>query len=178
MSMSPDGSKLAVGSHDDKIYIYNTSDYSLLVVLAKHSSYIMALDWSADSTYIRSNCGAYELLFWNIKTLQFDPYGGKVTKDFKWATETTKFGWHVQGIYPKGTDGTHVNRVSASPDGQYLITGDDWCLLRIFNNPCLVGHRPLSYRGHSEFVTNCIFAGNKIFSVGGYDQTLMQWAQR
>ena len=30
MEYSPDGAKLAVGSHDNKIYIYSTSDYSLI----------------------------------------------------------------------------------------------------------------------------------------------------
>jgi len=30
MRFSPDGSKLAVGSHDQYVYIYDTSDYSLL----------------------------------------------------------------------------------------------------------------------------------------------------
>lgn len=29
MSLSPDGSRLAVGSHDNRIYIYSTADYSL-----------------------------------------------------------------------------------------------------------------------------------------------------
>ena len=57
---------LAVGSHDNYIYIYNTSDWSLKYKMFGHSSFIIALDWSQDNTYIRSNCGAYELLFWTI----------------------------------------------------------------------------------------------------------------
>lgn len=175
MALNADGSKLAVGSHDNNIYVYNTADWDLCGTLSKHSSYIMALDWSTDSKFIRSNCGAYELLFWDMDSMSQDTSGKTNSKDCDWCTSTVKFGWHVQGVYPKGTDGTHVNRVNQSADGQYLVTGDDWCLMRVFNNPCLTGHRPRSYRGHSEFVTNCVFAGDKIFSVGGYDQTLMQW---
>jgi len=63
MRYSPDGSKLAVGSHDNNIYIYDSSDYTLLGKLTAHNSYITNLDWSQDGSYIRSNCGAYELLF-------------------------------------------------------------------------------------------------------------------
>merc|ERR1712166_183982 len=122
---------------------------------------------------MRSNCGGYELLFWDIEKMCQEPSGVSLLKPTEWATETVKFGWHVQGIYPRGTDGTHINIVNKSPCGNYLITGDDWCLMRIFNNPCLSGHRPRSYRAHSEFVTNAIYSNNKIFSVGGYDQTLM-----
>jgi len=169
---------LAVGSHDNNIYIYNTSDWSLKGSLTKHTSYIIALDWCSHSKFMRSNCGGYELLFWDIEKMCQDPSGRSNLQNVEWATETVKFGWQVQGIYPAGTDGTHINCVNKSPCGQYLITGDDWCLLRIFNNPCLSGHKPRSFRGHSEFVTNCIFVGDKIFTVGGYDQTLMQWKQK
>lgn len=69
MTYSPDGSKLAVGSHDNFIYVYETSAYDLLGKLTGHSSYITCLDWSQDGTYLRSVCGAYELLFWNVDTL-------------------------------------------------------------------------------------------------------------
>lgn len=63
---SPDGQKLAVGSHDNAVYIYNTSNYNKPVYkLNKHSSYITHLDWSKDGSYLHSNCGAYELLFWD-----------------------------------------------------------------------------------------------------------------
>lgn len=66
MRFSPDGTYLAIGSHDQYIYIIKTSDWSLASKLQKHSSYITALDWSADSKYLHSTCGAYELLYWEI----------------------------------------------------------------------------------------------------------------
>lgn len=34
--------------------------------LRKHSSYITHLDFSADGNYLHSNCGAYELLYWDV----------------------------------------------------------------------------------------------------------------
>lgn len=117
MSLSPNKEKLAVGSHDNRIYIYSTADWSLLGTLAKHSSYIMALDWCAEGKYIRSNCGAYELLFFDAETFQHETSGASNLKDTQWATCTVKLGWHVQGIYPKGTDGTHVNRVNCGGNG-------------------------------------------------------------
>jgi len=48
MEYSPDGSKLAVGSHDNNIYIYNSSDYSLIGKCSKHNSFIVSVDWSSD----------------------------------------------------------------------------------------------------------------------------------
>jgi len=93
----------------------------------------------------------------------------------KFASQHVKFGWHVEGIFPRGTDGSHINRVNGSPDGNLLITGDDWCNVRLFRDPVRPGHKCRTYRGHSEFVTNCIFKGDRIFTVGGFDQTVMQW---
>lgn len=70
MAFSPDNSMLAVGSHDNRIYIYNTSDWSLKGTCKGHSSYIMALDFCTHNNYLRSNCGAYELLFWTMADCQ------------------------------------------------------------------------------------------------------------
>lgn len=175
VAFSPDASMLAVGSHDNMIRVYSTSDYSLLGCCKGHSSYIMAMDWSADGKWIRSNCGAYELLFFTMPDCTRDPSGRTNTKAVEWATKTIKFSWHVNGIYPKGQDGTHINRVAGSPDGSLLCTGDDFTLMRIFRDPCVFGSNPRSYRGHSEHVTNVIFHGDYIMSTGGYDQTLIQW---
>lgn len=90
----------------------------------------------------------------------------------------TKFGWHVDGIFPSGCDATHINSVDASADGCLIATGDDFGLVNIFRNPCRNGSKPLSLRGHAEHVTRVAFSPHDsqyLFSIGGQDQTLMQW---
>jgi WD40 repeat protein len=177
MSYSPDGSKLAVGSHDNTIYVYDSSNYTLLGKCTAHNSFIVSVDWSCDGKFIRSCCGAHELLFHNGDTYKQDPSGASNTKDTEWATAHAKFGWLVDGIFPAGTDGTHINGVALSKDGQFIATGDDYGLVNIFRNPCRVGHNPISLRGHSEHVVRAEFHKDDsyLFSVGGYDQTLMQF---
>lgn len=69
MIYSPDGKLLAVGTHDDKVYIYETNasgKYTLKGKCTGNSSYIMALDFTDDSKYIRCNSGAYEYLYYKV----------------------------------------------------------------------------------------------------------------
>lgn len=158
MQYSPDGSKLAVGSHDNNIYVYDSTSYSLLGKCTKHNSFIVSVDWSLDGKFIRSTCGAHELLFFNGETYQQDPNGATNTVQTAWATGHAKFGWLVEGIFPSGTDGTHINGVDISRDGTLICTGDDYGLVNIFRNPCRQGHIPISLRGHSEHVVRALFS--------------------
>lgn len=109
---SPCEKFLAFGSHDNNLYIYSVSDegtYTLYKSFAKHNSFVTAFDWSLDSSYIRTVCGAYEKLYFNIGDKSHDAAGLSNTKDMQWATQTVKLGWEVQGIHPSGEDGTHIN---------------------------------------------------------------------
>jgi microtubule-associated protein-like 1/2 len=67
IEFSPCGSLLAIGSHDNIIYVYETDGYTLKHKLKAHTSYICGMDWSQCSSYIRSVCGGYELLFFKLE---------------------------------------------------------------------------------------------------------------
>lgn len=180
---SPDGSYLAVGSHDTKIYIYNANEgYSLVGKCSSHRATLTCIDWSMDGSMIRSVCNAYELLFYNIPGCNQDPSGASNTTGTDWATGHCKFGWCVDGIFPSGTDGTHVNGVDMSEDQTTIAVGDDYGLVTLFRNPCRKGHMPKSLRAHSEHVVRVKFGrgglAGYLFSVGGYDQTMLQWKQQ
>lgn len=69
IKFNPAGDRVAIGSHDNKIRVYSIDKYLKKKVcrpLNKHSSYITHLDWSEDGEYLHSNCGAYEILFWEV----------------------------------------------------------------------------------------------------------------
>jgi len=176
MAYSPDGKLLAVGSHDSTIYLLETRAYSCKSKCRGHHSYISGLDFSADSTVLQSISGDYELLFWNATT------GRQITsptevRDVKWATCTCKLGWPVQGVW-SNADGTDINSVDRSPDGTYLVTGDDCSLVKLFKFPCT---RPDSvfkeYKGHAQHVMKVRFSfdGRYVFSVGGLDKAILQF---
>ncbi|KAH0622739.1 hypothetical protein JD844_025315, partial [Phrynosoma platyrhinos] len=67
MRYTVDGTLLAVGSHDNFIYLYTVTEngrkYSRYGKCTGHSSYITHLDWSPDNKYIMSNSGDYEILY-------------------------------------------------------------------------------------------------------------------
>lgn len=173
MVYSPDSKNLAVGSHDNMIYVVDTKSYKKVVKLTGHSSFITSLDWSIDGSYLRSNCGAYELLFFDVANKKRDPSGASKTVETVWADQTCKLGWSVQGIFPSGCDGSHINSVAMSKDNKLICSGDDWGLMCLYRNPLLEGHNCSKYRGHSEFVTSVKFSPDSqyIWSTGGQDQT-------
>lgn len=141
MAYSPSGEYLAVGTHSNTIVIYSVPDYAVKGKLTAHKSSITSLDWSKDSKFIRSVCEAYELLFFKIPECVQDPSGATNTKDVEWATQKTKLGWDVDGIFPPYVDGTHINGVDRSEDGKLIITGDDYGLINIFRNPVGKGNK-------------------------------------
>jgi len=177
---SPTGDYLAVASHDTNIYIYVVNeDYRLLGKCSKHNAALTCLDWSQDGEYIRSVCNGYELLFFQIPSCAQDPSGASNTTGTIWNSQHCKFGWSVDGIYPKDCDGSHVNGVDMDASQQHIATGDDYGLVNVFRNPCRKGSVPHSYRGHSEHVVRVKFGRGGLepwlFSIGGYDQTMLQW---
>ena len=188
------GTRLAAGSHDRHIYIYelivghnnsNVASYNLKLLhkLHGHSAYITHLDWSIDNLMLKSTCGAYELLFWDTET------GRQVTNttmNESWRTNTCVLGFNVMGIWPPGSDGTDVNALDVCKDNNLLATADDFGTLKVFQYPCIVKNAPgRVYGGHCSHVTNVRFyndgsnnCSTKIATTGGNDNTVVVWNVR
>uniref|UniRef100_A0A671XXX1 Echinoderm microtubule-associated protein-like 4 n=1 Tax=Sparus aurata TaxID=8175 RepID=A0A671XXX1_SPAAU len=182
MRFSEDGSLLAVGSHDNFIYLYNVSDrgrkYSRYGKCTGHSSYITHLDWSPDNNFIMSNSGDYEILYWDV------PNGCKLIrnrsecKDINWATYTCVLGYHVFGVWPEGSDGTDINALIRSHNRKVIALADDFCKVHLFAYPCSTPKAPShKYSAHSSHVTNVsfLYKDSHLISTGGKDTSIMQW---
>ncbi|KAK5854470.1 hypothetical protein PBY51_015531 [Eleginops maclovinus] len=182
MRFSVDGALLAVGSHDNLIYLYTVSErgrkYSRYGKCTGHSSYITHLDWSPDNNFIMSNSGDYEILYWDV------PNGCKLIrnrsecKDIDWATYTCVLGYHVFGVWPEGSDGTDINALIRSHNRKVIALADDFCKVHLFAYPCSTPKAPShKYSAHSSHVTNVSFLYNDshLVSTGGKDTSIMQW---
>ncbi|XP_068457918.1 echinoderm microtubule-associated protein-like 4 isoform X1 [Clinocottus analis] len=182
MRFSVDGGLLAVGSHDNFIYLYTVSEkgrkYSRYGKCTGHSSYITHLDWSPDNNFIMSNSGDYEILYWDV------PNGCKLIrnrsecKDIDWATYTCVLGYHVFGVWPEGSDGTDINALIRSHSRKVIALADDFCKVHLFAYPCSTPKAPShKYSAHSSHVTNVSFLYNDshLISTGGKDTSIMQW---
>uniref|UniRef100_A0A8B9DWX9 EMAP like 1 n=1 Tax=Anser cygnoides TaxID=8845 RepID=A0A8B9DWX9_ANSCY len=181
MRYSPDGNFLAIGSHDNCIYIYGVNEngrkYTRIGKCSGHSSFITHLDWSVNSQYLVSNSGDYEILYW-IPSACKQVVSVETTRDIEWATYTCTLGFHVFGVWPEGSDGTDINAVCRSHGRKLLSTGDDFGKVHLFSYPCSQFRAPSHvYGGHSSHVTNVDFLceDTHLISTGGKDTSIMQW---
>ncbi|KAH9120424.1 hypothetical protein LEN26_011110 [Aphanomyces euteiches] len=189
---TPDGTLLALGSHDQRIYLYNAPAYTKRCVLKGHSSSITHIDFSADSKYLQSNCSAYELLFCtfisineqNLTIIPGDVASGKqitsanTLRDVKWHTWTCTFGWPVQGIWPEEADGTDVNAACRSESHKSLLTVDDNSKINLYRYPSTHPRsKAKQYSGHASHVTACTFTKGDMFAIstGGADNAVFQF---
>uniref|UniRef100_A0A8C7M994 EMAP like 3 n=1 Tax=Oncorhynchus kisutch TaxID=8019 RepID=A0A8C7M994_ONCKI len=181
MRYSPDGSFLAVGSHDNFIYVYNVTEcgrrYSRYGKCNGHSSFITHLDWSKDGKYIMSNSGDYEILYWDVAggcKLLRNRYE---SKDREWASYTCVLGFHVMGVWLEGSDGTDINALCRSHSERVVAVADDFCKVHLFQYPCPKPKAPNhSYEGHGSHVTNVRFThcDSHLLSMGGKDTCILQ----
>ena len=175
---------MAVGSHDDVIDIYNVPAFSKKITLPKkHSSFITHLDWATNSVNLQSNCGAYELLFWDVNSGKQLTSGATQLKDELWASWTCVLGWPVQGIWMPTWKGSDIDYVCRShekhPGGYYLLaSADDFSKVRLLRYPSIIkGSESVEGVGHSSHVTNVKFGpkDDYLFSTGGEDNCVFQW---
>ena len=186
---SPDNRFLAVGAHDDTIYIYKISTdgkYSLHYKIEyMHSSAITALDWSKDSKYLRAIDQAYCKMFYDITECVHIKDGASVLTDPAiWETATCKLGWDSSGVYRAGMDGSDVNAIDTNEDHTLIAVGDDSGTLCVYRYPVRNNsHDCIRLGGHSSHVSKCRFFENgnpedaRIITAGGYDRCVIQWRQ-
>ncbi|KAM4825981.1 LOW QUALITY PROTEIN: echinoderm microtubule-associated protein-like 2 [Thomomys bottae] len=181
VSFSPDGAYLAVGSHDNLVYLYTVDQggrkVSRLGKCSGHSSFITHLDWAQDSSCFVTNSGDYEILYWDPSTCK-QITNADAVRNIEWATATCVLGFGVFGVWPEGADGTDINAVARSHNEKLLVSADDFGKVNLFSYPCCQP-RALShkYAGHSSHVTNVAFLwdDSMALTTGGEDTSVLQW---
>ena len=192
LKFSPDGCVLAVTgvSHSGgakgqyMIDLYDVGqDCKRVGVCKGHSSAVEHLDWSADSTMLRSTSRGGELLFHEARGGCKQVPRAATLRDMEWATCTCKLGWEVQGVFPKSAvELTYINSVDRDrhedKHGSLLVTADRRGLVSLLCAPSTSEHAPrVSSRAHGEQATCARFSHDAahVLSKGGADLTICQW---
>ncbi|KAI1886390.1 hypothetical protein AGOR_G00213520 [Albula goreensis] len=177
---SPDNRLLAVGSVENTVDFY---DLTLGPALNRIGycrdipSFVIQMDFSADSKYIQVSTGAYKRQVHEVPT-------GKMVMEqtvidrVTWATWTSILGEEVLGIWPRNADKADVNCACVSHAGLNVVSGDDFGLVKLFDFPCsekFAKHK--RYFGHSAHVTNIRFSYDDkyVISTGGDDCSVFVW---
>ncbi|PIK34274.1 putative 77 kDa echinoderm microtubule-associated protein [Apostichopus japonicus] len=135
---SPDGSYLAVGCQDCRIYIYTVMDegqvYRKQGILQGHPENVTHIDWSNDGQYLQSVSAAYDLLFWSVDEMAQE--GAASLRDVTWKTQTCILGYTVAGIWPTNDRFAKIQSVDRSRQSKLAISGDQNGQLSLYTYPC------------------------------------------
>lgn len=189
---SPDGTKIAIGSMDHKVYLYDRATVRLLHKCTKHNSYVTHLDFSADSQFVQSDAADFEHLFHVVEDGSHVRSPSQL-KDAEWATWTCIYGWPVQGCWPTlgaaetGRD-TKTQITSTDTTDQLVAAGDENGDLRLYRNP--TGRGSISVKcthSHASSISAVAFsaaasaqcsADRHIITTGRSDRSIAVWKVR
>jgi len=178
VKFSSEGDTIAAASYDNCVYLYDVAGgYVLRGIFDGHKAPVTHIDFSADGQFVRSNCEAFDLKYFDASTGQEAPAASKL-KDTVWATDTCPLDWHMKGIHKQNSK-SEISSVHKSNSGRLVAFGDETGSLKIRSFPAistLAGER--SCHGHVGRVCNVRFSCNDsmLISVGGRDRCIMQWS--
>ncbi|TNM95484.1 hypothetical protein fugu_016567 [Takifugu bimaculatus] len=177
---SPDSRYLAVGSNENAVDFYDLTlgpQLNRINCCRDIPSFVMQMDFSADSAYVQISTGAYKRLVYEV------PSGKQVTEQthidrITWTSWTSVLGDEVVGIWSRNTDKADVTCACVSHSGLNIVTGDDFGMVKLFDFPCpekFAKHK--RFLGHSAHLTNVRFTNGDRFivSAGGDDRSLFVW---
>lgn len=164
---SKDGTTLAFGSLDQRVYIYDSKQFSLVGKTKHHQGAITSIDFgrvgaSDFVSAIRSSSSkTHEILFWDLAGTQ---QSRSSHAEIHWdSSSCTISETHKKCAY---SDGATIVCCCRSASDQYAALADDFGRIRVFRYPVNFS-TPLCWtsRGHSSEISNVYFLADDSFLV-------------
>jgi WD40 repeat protein/serine/threonine protein kinase len=198
VAFSPDGQRLASGSHDNTVKIWDARTGQESLTLKGHTEAVMCVAFSPDGQRLASGSNDNTVKIWDVRTGQesltfkckltsgitFSPDGQRVaTADLilkdRVVDSVVKI-WDArtgQEILTLKGHTSIVSSVGFSPDGLRLATGGWDRTVKIWD--ARTGQESLTLKGHTEAVMCVAFSpdGQRLAS-GSYDKTVKIWDAR
>ncbi|KAK4495999.1 hypothetical protein PRZ48_013267 [Zasmidium cellare] len=189
LAFSPDGTFLASGTGNGKLWLWNSSMHKKTCELEGHRNTVDALAFSSDGRTLASKSGPH-FIMWHthtgerrtsfnrrddqFTTLALSPDGQIVLSGSRdatirlWDTRVSEEMQSFEG-HSKGT-----TSVSFSPDGLKVVTGGKDKTVRVWN--AQTGDETQRFQGHDDWVRTAVLSpdGQKVASHSG-DNTIRLW---
>ena len=148
LGWSPDGKRIASGSGDRTVQVWDASDGGHLFTYCGHSGIVNALAWSPDGRRIASGSGDSTVQLWDATD------GGHLFT----------YRGHSDWVFALGW----------SPDGKRIASGGSDKTVQVWN--VTDGGNVFTYRGHSGIVNTLGWSPDgKHIASGSYDNTVQVW---
>lgn len=188
LAWSPDGSRIASGSDDKTVQVWDAGSGRLLCTYHGHSIQVNEVAWSSDGSRIASASLDGTIQVWDasserllltyrghtgmVYTLAWSPDGSRIASG---SDDKTVQVWDASSGRLLRTYHGHPNnpvfKLAWSPDGSRIASGSGDCTVQIWNVDS--GHLLHTYIGHLNGVLTVAWSldGSRIAS-GSYDNTV------
>jgi WD40 repeat protein/tRNA A-37 threonylcarbamoyl transferase component Bud32 len=148
VAFSPDGNRLASGSEDETVKVWDAQTGQEILVLKGHTGAVWSVAFSPDGKHIVSGSADSTVKVW-------DAQAGKEVLALKGHT-------------------LEVHSVAFSPDGKRIASGEDFKTVKVWD--AQTGQEVLALKGHTLHVRSVAFSPDgKRLASGSWDDTVRVW---